>query len=555
MVNRASDVASTPSTRRLRLNLLHETGSQLGRAAAAIYAAEDWLDSLDPLIELFAGTPASDDVVEHAVTGDCLRPLLDQTRYWLGSENYGTWQDAIARVPSVTTLANTACGAGHHDSATVRRWKVRAAQLVAASRSRLGRPSHAASDLNETSSSILDGVITRTALLEQFGAWHFDSRSHGLPPVLALEAARRERPHQGVHALLPHLRRADSNVSGVYFPALDAPTTPGAGFAERFRAAVMSAEGEPGDPVDLALQERAVDRILEVTAALPDLPPPRYNERRTIARAAYTDEARQIIAEACTAAGLTEFVPPQYRRYDHLLILGGGWKTPVLRAEFAAELIDDYQLDVDHVWLLGSARPVQPDERPDTDPWAPDAVDEYELMLAAGLTHFPPGHGDLERSHLGEQRRNPDWIAAQTALKASDDAIERTAVAETWLRTTTWVHDSKPVVAVSAPTGKAGSRASTSDTYRAFTDLISNSGALSMRGQRVLVVTNSIFVPFQGFEALRQLYLPHNMEVEITGYGADRADRQHSAENLLQETLSGIRSARRMLLSVTHLDS
>lgn len=63
-----------------------------------------------------------------------------------------------------------------------------------------------------------------------------------------------------------------------------------------------------------------------------------------------------------------------------------------------------------------------------------------------------------------------------------------------------------------------------------------------------LVVTTQVFVPFQRFEGLRRLYLPHGLRVDAVGLGADWGDRPLTTEYLLQETLSAIRSARRLLV-------
>jgi hypothetical protein len=62
------------------------------------------------------------------------------------------------------------------------------------------------------------------------------------------------------------------------------------------------------------------------------------------------------------------------------------------------------------------------------------------------------------------------------------------------------------------------------------------------------VITNQVFVPFQTFDALRRLYLPHAVDVDVVGFAADGDYPPQTAEYLLQETLSAIRSGRRLLV-------
>ncbi|GFJ92598.1 hypothetical protein [Phytohabitans rumicis] len=64
----------------------------------------------------------------------------------------------------------------------------------------------------------------------------------------------------------------------------------------------------------------------------------------------------------------------------------------------------------------------------------------------------------------------------------------------------------------------------------------------------MLVVTTQVFVPFQTFDGLRRLYLPFGVDLDTVGLGTEYADRPLTTEYLLQETLSAIRSARRLLV-------
>jgi len=69
----------------------------------------------------------------------------------------------------------------------------------------------------------------------------------------------------------------------------------------------------------------------------------------------------------------------------------------------------------------------------------------------------------------------------------------------------------------------------------------------------VLVVTAQVFVPFQTFDGLRRRYLPFGVDIDAVGFRADRGDRPETAEYLLQETLSAIRSARRLVVAAAEV--
>ena len=66
-------------------------------------------------------------------------------------------------------------------------------------------------------------------------------------------------------------------------------------------------------------------------------------------------------------------------------------------------------------------------------------------------------------------------------------------------------------------------------------------------------MTTQVFVPFQEFDAYRRLFLDYGAEVDVVGFGGERGDRPLTAEYLLQETLSGIRSSRRMMVAAAEI--
>jgi hypothetical protein len=100
-----------------------------------------------------------------------------------------------------------------------------------------------------------------------------------------------------------------------------------------------------------------------------------------------------------------------------------------------------------------------------------------------------------------------------------------------------------------AATSRPGLRPNTADTYALFVHL-----ANPTPDQQGLAVTTQAFVPFQTFDAFRKLSLPTGAGVEVVGAAADRRNLRAigvsdhcGVEQSLQEVLSGLRSARRLM--------
>lgn len=268
-----------------------------------------------------------------------------------------------------------------------------------------------------------------------------------------------------------------------------------------------------------------------------------YRERSEAITADFDDETRAEIIACATALGLVVPEPPMHQSYDMTLVLGGGFRSPLLRARYAA-LLQQRGIDLGEVHLLGSPRFLitnRPAEKPVTSEYAPDATDELDLMVAAaerelGLTaqptrflcgcasataicpHWP------HRNMPGSAEVPPEYTHERSRTLTAPDGQSRGA-------------------AISASTSRPPYRPDTSDTFDLWVRT-SN----PKPGQRTLVVTTQVFVPFQRFDALRRLFLPYGVEIDAVGFGADWGDRPQTAEYLLQETLSAIRSARRLLV-------
>ena len=270
-----------------------------------------------------------------------------------------------------------------------------------------------------------------------------------------------------------------------------------------------------------------------------------YRERSQAADADFNETTRARVLDLTRQLGLVDPQKPRFDGYDKTLVLGGGYRSPLLRTRYAAQ-IRDSGVPLGEVSFLGSPRFLitEPPEREVAVTYAPTATDEFGLMVGSVRAAFGMDVTGVAFlcGCVDDSAQCPRW--RQRLAKSADD----TPAAFTHERQAVVVDpNGRPVGSVlSASTGRPPYRPDTSDTL----DLWARC-AHPRAGQRVLLVTTQVFVPFQKFDALRRLYLPYGVEVDAVGFGADWGDRPETAEYLLQETLSAIRSARRLLIDAT----
>ncbi|PWR11669.1 hypothetical protein DKT69_26175 [Micromonospora sicca] len=274
-----------------------------------------------------------------------------------------------------------------------------------------------------------------------------------------------------------------------------------------------------------------------------------YRERWQAVAGDLAPDVRARVLDLADELGLVSPRRPRQRRYDHTLVLGGGFTSPLIRARHAAELRAS-GVGLGEISFLGSPRrlangPPRP-ERLAVRHFAPNAADEFDLMVGAARAAF--GASPAVVMYLcgcpSAEVRCPRWRCAGAAGAAD------TPAAYTHDRRVDLVDGGGHVLgsALSASTGRPPYRPDTADTMRLWAWC-----GDPRPGQHVLVVTSQVFVPFQTFDGMRRLYLPHNLEVDTVGVGTDWATNPRAAENLLQETLSAVRSARRLLVDAAGL--
>lgn len=267
-----------------------------------------------------------------------------------------------------------------------------------------------------------------------------------------------------------------------------------------------------------------------------------YRERAQASAATFDNALRGDIIDCSRRLGLVDPEAPRHSSYDMTLVLGGGYKSPQLRSQLAADLAAS-GTGLGRLYFLGSPRFLidEPPEAAEVAYYAEQARDEFDLMAAGahrafGLTVSTPMYlcGCRSADDLC-----PTWLDSH-----SDDSID-TPPEYTHERKAD-LTDSQRInqgAVLSASTHRPPYRPDTTDTFALWTRV-----ANPRIGQRALVVTTQVFVPFQTFDGIKRLYLDHGVEVDAVGFGADWGDRPLTAEYVLQETLSAIRSARRMLV-------
>ena len=266
-----------------------------------------------------------------------------------------------------------------------------------------------------------------------------------------------------------------------------------------------------------------------------------YVERAHAVTADFDDAFRDEVLECTRELGLVDPRPPRHARYDTTLVLGGGYRSPLLRARYAARL-QERGIGLGRLSFLGSPRFMMDDaERDAAATYAPGATDEFDLLVGAARGEFGFAAATtvfMCGCHAADQTC-PSWPYADMdgadATPPEYTHERRVDLADASGSPRGW--------ALSACTSRPPYRPDTSDAFGLWARCFQPHA-----GQRVLVVTTQVFVPFQSFDSVRRLYLPYGIDIDVVGFGADQNDRPQTAEYLLQETLSAIRSARRLLV-------
>ena len=317
------------------------------------------------------------------------------------------------------------------------------------------------------------------------------------------------------------------------------PVTPPAwGEAARFpRATVESIEAwlgnEPIGALVRAFGGRAPDcPVAERLAWMDDFSAEHWDfrvgaERNLAVPADFDQVTTGLVLDAAAALGLTATTPPRRRAYSHVLILGGLVRACLLRPRYAAELIRG-GLQTGSVAALTAYRPL--------------GGNEIDLIEALGLSDKS---NEMEAMEAG--------LAAVFDLSGPvrEHRSDETSSAFGLALVRTWNSAETTIQLVVAPSPEPTvRRANTADTYAYWADSCARVGP----DDAILLVTSSIYLPYQHADAVRMLALPHGCSVETVGisfsderFGALR--QSFTAANYLQEIRSAIHAVRSLYLA------
>jgi hypothetical protein len=209
--------------------------------------------------------------------------------------------------------------------------------------------------------------------------------------------------------------------------------------------------------------------------------------------------------------GLTDSVAPVDAGYDHGIVLGGTALANIYRVQRLFELQAGGTTMAASACLtalreLGRDECAIVESRPDIASLVEGATTEFDVMVAA-VTHFGGGVAKVSRAASD----NPHLASARAA-------IDQTLV-------------------IAAPSADPSRRANTLDNYNAYLDRVE-------QRQTVLVVTSSIYLPYQFFVALQALGWHRALTVEAIGFPPEWMQGVLTgATNVLQELRSALYGA------------
>ncbi|MDP9795163.1 hypothetical protein J2S43_003675 [Catenuloplanes nepalensis] len=322
-------------------------------------------------------------------------------------------------------------------------------------------------------------------------------------------------------------------------------------------------------------------------------------------------ETAATVREAAAALGLADHRRPRRARYDHVLVLGGLGRACLQRVAHAAELLRS-GVGTTEVAALGSFRPLSETERAERGlAGAIHEVDAMEVAVRAsfGLTADPVI--DCEDGPIGHDSWAIRTFPASPTTGTSATATATTGATGAATTRATGVDITGTIGAAitkatgAATTGGAGANAAatigTATTKATGANAAANAGATgadataagepparpavhvlaapssepekrrartpdtyefwarrfgARPGDRILVVTSPIYVPFQHCDAIRMLGLPHGCAIDTVGFDPAHAvppqpETATAPDRYLQETRSAILSMQRLFAAIS----
>ena len=236
-----------------------------------------------------------------------------------------------------------------------------------------------------------------------------------------------------------------------------------------------------------------------------------------------TNEQAEVVFRAIGTLGLIGVQHPMSNIYDYIIALGGARLSCLLRPRYASHIIDNVSQKPKAAVMLSGARPISDAERETTDTYAPGAVSEFDLINRGAELAFGLDNIYREIRYDDKTNINNSW-----ALRTYKE--EKTGLS---------------IISIAAPSTEPDKRRANSvDTYKFFFERYD-----VKPGERLLLVTNQIYVPYQQLEAIRTLAIPMVI-VETVGLPNEWTNRtqvKRGADKYLQEIRSTIQAMDRFL--------
>jgi len=235
-----------------------------------------------------------------------------------------------------------------------------------------------------------------------------------------------------------------------------------------------------------------------------------------------TEKQKETALLAASELGLIGNSIPARSDYDYIWVLGGAKLSCLLRSRLAKQTIESTGQTPKAVVMLASMRQIGDSERMATDTYAPEAVTEFDLFVAAAEKEFGVGESFTEDRYDDASNINSSWIVQK------------------------YLKDNLNIYIIAAPSSDPEKRrANSADTYEFFFDYFKIE-----ESSEVLLTTSQIYVPYQHLEAIRTIAIPHQINFDTIGFDpawGGTLQGMNEPQNYLQEIRSTIQAIDRFL--------
>lgn len=220
--------------------------------------------------------------------------------------------------------------------------------------------------------------------------------------------------------------------------------------------------------------------------------------------------------QAAEAFGMTETRAPLRMEYDYFLILGGLVQACVTRSQYAADL-KAKGIRASTILALGGFRTVSHDENVAAAKLGIEATDEFQALLNGMKNAFQINQEAIFEGSSGSTGSTSDWSIANFTIPQAISVIAAPS--------------SKPHIR----------RANTSDTFAWWAQRVDD-----LHGKHLLLITSSIYVPYQNATAIKELGLKFDVSIDTVGTSPTESElndqtRVFAPAQYLQEIRSAIR--------------